>query len=780
MATQKPQAKNKQTGEFVDPLAKWLDDLPSLAEDTNKPTKKSAKASKDLQELAQTLVTDPDKASEHLQRLLSRLSSPSLSRAERMVLQKELREARKSIKESSAKAVEASRNILASKQLEASTYAKLNRLRNLRSNGDLAGYDQDTLKAIKTTESRLQELLKLMPTLRSSAESEDVRKAFVAKLEHIDESVKKLPEFWQTNFNEDQSKLDQVLKAQKDAREFVKSQNEAIAAMGMKIADRVGIGVVNLGNLIRVTKATAALPGRLASGIKDFSSRVSSGSSYVRQTLEARRLSNAKVVPALIKAPTEDKTLEPASTLAETSRSTNETLTRYVNSSERFMSRLLNKVGKPNKDKAQEDPTKGLADLFGSGGLLKTLLGLAGKVSAVGIAGAIGYWVGKQIWERVGPTFGQWANKASGLDDAVSRMTAPAQLNTETNFAKAQIIRQAIVEKRAKDVSPSDLDFYKQFKTDNPDVDLTKPYAPNARVAQINAKQFDARGTGSFARSDRPAVDTAISQSHLLNSTAGAGRGFVNPSVVLPDSTGNLPSSSVQPDLPSVSSGSQLISDWLGKTIRTSGQVDTAGLHETLQSNLVGMAKEYQEATGKQLTLTSGKRSNEHQERLYRSMPPGMAAPPGRSLHNYGLAVDMDKAQANELANLGLLQKYGFNRPVPGEPHHVQPVGMTVAAARAGIYSADSPVHQGYSTPEASYAQSQQRVQTVQAQTLGVNVEEAEAPTQLSSAQTAALDGKTRTTPKDTIGANNKQSASSIPTFNQTDGLLLAVNLSVL
>jgi hypothetical protein len=194
------------------------------------------------------------------------------------------------------------------------------------------------------------------------------------------------------------------------------------------------------------------------------------------------------------------------------------------------------------------------------------------------------------------------------------------------------------------------------------------------------------------------------------------------------------------------------------------------------------MAKEYHEATGKQLTLTSGKRSEEQQERLYRTMPPGMAAPPGRSLHNYGLAVDMDKSQANELANLGLLQKYGFNRPVKGEPHHVQPVGMTLAAARAGIYSADSPVHQGYTTPEASYAQNQNRtqVQTVQAKPLGVNIEEAEVPTKLSSAQEASLNGTAKTVPKDTIGANNKQSASSIPTFNQTDGLLLAVNLSVL
>jgi hypothetical protein len=107
---------------------------------------------------------------------------------------------------------------------------------------------------------------------------------------------------------------------------------------------------------------------------------------------------------------------------------------------------------------------------------------------------------------------------------------------------------------------------------------------------------------------------------------------------------------------------------------------------------------------------------------------------------------------------------------------------MTLAAARAGIYSADSPVHQGYTTPEASYAQNQNRtqVQTVQAKPLGVNIEEAEVPTKLSSAQEASLNGTAKTVPKDTIGANNKQSASSIPTFNQTDGLLLAVNLSVL
>lgn len=110
------------------------------------------------------------------------------------------------------------------------------------------------------------------------------------------------------------------------------------------------------------------------------------------------------------------------------------------------------------------------------------------------------------------------------------------------------------------------------------------------------------------------------------------------------------------------------------KFIRTKPGVKL-NLHPEMLKNLLGMAQEYGETTGNSILITDGSRTYEEQKRLH-DADPKKAAPPGRSSHEFGLAVDINSADANKLDRIGLMRKYGFTRPVGAEPWHVEPAGI--------------------------------------------------------------------------------------------------------
>jgi hypothetical protein len=112
--------------------------------------------------------------------------------------------------------------------------------------------------------------------------------------------------------------------------------------------------------------------------------------------------------------------------------------------------------------------------------------------------------------------------------------------------------------------------------------------------------------------------------------------------------------------------------------------INLDGIQPSVMKNFVAMSDEYKNATGKSITVTSGYRSIEEQEKLYRTMPKGMAAKPGSSLHNFGWAMDISSKDAEELEKTGLLQKYGFHRPLlhKGETWHIEPKVATQNAAK--------------------------------------------------------------------------------------------------
>lgn len=115
---------------------------------------------------------------------------------------------------------------------------------------------------------------------------------------------------------------------------------------------------------------------------------------------------------------------------------------------------------------------------------------------------------------------------------------------------------------------------------------------------------------------------------------------------------------------------------------RSDPDVDFTGLKPVVAAGLSLMADEYTAITGRALRVNSAFRSWAKQKALHAASP-ATAALPGRSMHNYGYAVDVDSAQADTLDRAGLLKKYGFWRPLKSEPWHLERVGIRYAAVRA-------------------------------------------------------------------------------------------------
>lgn len=96
----------------------------------------------------------------------------------------------------------------------------------------------------------------------------------------------------------------------------------------------------------------------------------------------------------------------------------------------------------------------------------------------------------------------------------------------------------------------------------------------------------------------------------------------------------------------------------------------------------LGMAEEYGNKTGKKILVKDGYRSFEDQVAAAQRNPRN-AAQPGRSPHEYGLAIDADSNALNECEKLGLMCKYGLTRPIGGELWHVEPAGIQTDIERA-------------------------------------------------------------------------------------------------
>jgi hypothetical protein len=102
------------------------------------------------------------------------------------------------------------------------------------------------------------------------------------------------------------------------------------------------------------------------------------------------------------------------------------------------------------------------------------------------------------------------------------------------------------------------------------------------------------------------------------------------------------------------------------------------GLNSRLKDSVLAAAEEYHAATGNRMQVNSAKRDPADQERLWNDSvargtpgrgPTGMAvAPPGRSPHEKGLAIDIQNY--NDPAAVAAMNRQGLKQKVPGDPVH--------------------------------------------------------------------------------------------------------------
>ena len=123
------------------------------------------------------------------------------------------------------------------------------------------------------------------------------------------------------------------------------------------------------------------------------------------------------------------------------------------------------------------------------------------------------------------------------------------------------------------------------------------------------------------------------------------------------------------------------LSQGLGNTFTMKEGLNIQGIDSTLQGKLAAALAEYKEKTGKTATITSGVRSREEQERLYQRYLSGQnpypVARPGTSRHERGIAVDINRADADAMDSLGILQRHGLHRPVANDPVHIEAIGVS-------------------------------------------------------------------------------------------------------
>ncbi|MDD2879796.1 MAG: transglycosylase SLT domain-containing protein [Rhodoferax sp.] len=103
--------------------------------------------------------------------------------------------------------------------------------------------------------------------------------------------------------------------------------------------------------------------------------------------------------------------------------------------------------------------------------------------------------------------------------------------------------------------------------------------------------------------------------------------------------------------------------------------VNLTRVNPQLLKQFYGMVEEYGKMTGKKVGVNDGFRSYEDQVAMKKKYG-ARAAEPGNSLHEFGLALDVDSAVLGEMEKMGLMRKYGFTRPVGGEPWHMEPAGI--------------------------------------------------------------------------------------------------------
>lgn len=226
---------------------------------------------------------------------------------------------------------------------------------------------------------------------------------------------------------------------------------------------------------------------------------------------------------------------------------------------------------------------------------------------------------------------------------------------------------------------------WKAFKnvavnTDKSSVDQNLLYLENqVKVEKINEQKATAPKANSNPAPGsqvQPPVNSLM-QKQIEEANKKRNQGSVNPDSEAKVNPGSSSAGDSNTNLgkPTLAGGPMASGAGGSQFIKLQTGVDTKLLNPQLWQQFQAMAEEFGKLSGKSITVTSAGRSSEAQAKLY-AQNPNKAAPPGRSLHEFGLALDADSKTLDEMDQLGLMRKYGFTRPVGGETWHVEPAGI--------------------------------------------------------------------------------------------------------
>lgn len=199
--------------------------------------------------------------------------------------------------------------------------------------------------------------------------------------------------------------------------------------------------------------------------------------------------------------------------------------------------------------------------------------------------------------------------------------------------------------------------------------------------AVVKAKEASTRIVDSaLSKANMPVTRKAVTGSELLTGKPGV-EGESKPDI---PSTIAAPTDSTNPGNLVMAGGQRLLGGTSLTGITTKlPESDILNLDPDMLKLFTGMALEYKALTNKSINVNEAFRSRAKQEALYKKYGPGRAAKPGRSLHEFGLAIDIPGATTRELDKLGLLRKYGFTASVGGEDWHLEPIGVSVNYEKA-------------------------------------------------------------------------------------------------
>lgn len=241
----------------------------------------------------------------------------------------------------------------------------------------------------------------------------------------------------------------------------------------------------------------------------------------------------------------------------------------------------------------------------------------------------------------------------------------------------------AYISGKSKDINQAVHGLAREFAS-MPTLDGRSYYPPRKRsphsVAQVKAALSSARSGGGLLDDTMSKMyEQGVKMLGGARSTSAPAQRFSMPnafsSLTQPETGAFLGAGTTSGEVDLVNMNVDVRGKKIWDYARKNGSdVDWNGLKQGMKDRFLAMAIEYKAMTGSKIAINSGNRTYAKQAALYRQYGPRRAAPPGRSKHESGVAIDVNSSDGEMLLKLGLLAKYGFFRPYRSEPWHIEPV----------------------------------------------------------------------------------------------------------